>query len=173
MRLEEAEELLFIGNRLAFEHPSPGLIEHTSSEREVVGDLGAQDLADPLLSLSMALGQDLRAAVNAQVKVKESGTRRLTSPGRVKSRCGGRAAVPTSKPVTPGQRMEITLDLLPTSWLFCAGHSIRLAIAGVHVDNFVMVPEHGPAPTFTLDHEGEHVAHLDLPVMPRGGVKSG
>lgn len=73
------------------------------------------------------------------------------------------------EPVVPEERMQIALDLLPTSWLFRAGHSIRLAIAGADADNFVMVPEHGAPPTFTLYHGGEHVARLDLPVMPRRG----
>lgn len=71
------------------------------------------------------------------------------------------------EPVTPGAVMELTLDLLPTSWLFSAGHAIRLAIAGADVDNFLTVPEEGPAPTFAIHHGGEHVARLDLPVMPR------
>ncbi len=72
-----------------------------------------------------------------------------------------------AEPVTPGEAMELALDLLPTSWLFRSGHAVRLAIAGADVDNFVMVPEAGPAPTFEVFRGGPHAARLDLPVMPR------
>ena len=68
--------------------------------------------------------------------------------------------------VVPGQRMQIELDLLPTSWLFQAGHTIRLAIAGADADNFVMVPESASAPTFTFEHGGEQTARIDLPIVP-------
>jgi putative CocE/NonD family hydrolase len=71
------------------------------------------------------------------------------------------------EPVVPGEVMTLRLDLLPTSWLFRKGHAIRLAIAGADKDNFVMVPEDGPAPRFTV-HCGEaQPSSLDLPVMPR------
>lgn len=70
-------------------------------------------------------------------------------------------------PVVPDEVMEISLDLLPTSWLFRRGHRIRIAVAGADADNFVQVPDDGPAPTFELHHGGDRPAGVDLPVMAR------
>jgi putative CocE/NonD family hydrolase len=69
------------------------------------------------------------------------------------------------EPVDPGEVMDLTFDLLPVSWLFRAGHRIRVAIAGADADNFVQVPEHGPPPRFVVHHGGDRPARVDLPVM--------
>ena len=69
-------------------------------------------------------------------------------------------------PITPGEPMEIALDLLPTSWLFRAGHRVRLAIAGADKDNFAPVPEQGPPPLLRFHFGPSQPAFVDLPVMP-------
>lgn len=71
------------------------------------------------------------------------------------------------EPVGRGEVMAITLDLIPTSWLFRRGHRIRLAVAGADVDNFVPVPEGDPAPVFELHRGLDRPAGIDLPIMPR------
>jgi len=68
-------------------------------------------------------------------------------------------------PVTPGEPMEITLDLLPTSWLFGSGHCVRLAIAGADKDNLAPVPEQGPPPLLRFHSGPSFRAFVDLPVM--------
>jgi len=73
-------------------------------------------------------------------------------------------------PVRPGDPMTVRLDLIPTSWLIRKGHRLRLAIAGADVDNFVMVPEGGRAPTFEIFTGGDEPSFIDLPVMPRQGA---
>jgi putative CocE/NonD family hydrolase len=81
-------------------------------------------------------------------------------------RTGARA---DCEPVTPGEIMEVRLDLLPTSWRFEAGHAVRLAIAGADADSFPCVPDDGPPPTFSIHRGSAHAAHVDLPVMPSPG----
>jgi putative CocE/NonD family hydrolase len=68
-------------------------------------------------------------------------------------------------PVVPGEVMEVTLDLLPTSWRFETGHRIRVAIAGADADNFTPVPADGRAPTFTLHWGGATGSRIELPFM--------
>jgi predicted acyl esterase len=63
--------------------------------------------------------------------------------------------------------MNVRMDLLPTSWLFRAGHRIRLAVGGADADNFVMVPSDGPEPTFILYLGGDGANAIDLPELPR------
>ena len=43
-------------------------------------------------------------------------------------------------PLANGQVVELRFDLLPTSWLFAAGHKIRVSIAGADLDNFELNP---------------------------------
>ncbi len=44
-----------------------------------------------------------------------------------------------SHPMTPGERVEVTIELLPTSYLFRQGHRMRLSIAGADKDNFAQI----------------------------------
>jgi predicted acyl esterase len=62
--------------------------------------------------------------------------------------------------VTPGDPMDLTVQLLPVSAVVVAGHRIRVAIAGHDASCFT---RYGPAEeTFTLRLGGD--SHLDLPV---------
>lgn len=76
-------------------------------------------------------------------------------------------------PVVPGEVMEIVLDLLPVSWLFVAGHRIRLALSGADADNFVTVPPAGPPPTFSVHRGPNRPCFIDLPVVDRRGGEHG
>jgi len=69
-------------------------------------------------------------------------------------------------PVTPGEVMTLEFDLLPISWMFRAGHALRVAIAGADKDNFVRVPERG-TPVFDIGWGGEHASHVELPIVRR------
>jgi uncharacterized protein len=69
------------------------------------------------------------------------------------------------EPLAPGQTAEIRFDLYPTSYLFRAGHSIRLAIAGADKDHFPVFP--GNSPTLCFVCAASHPSRIDLPVVPR------
>src|SRR5262249_27256504 len=72
-----------------------------------------------------------------------SGPAPYAFPGTYRSFTKGDA-----RPLVPGEIMKVDLDLYPISYLFRAGHSIRVAIAGADVDHFVRIPAR--APTLTL-----------------------
>jgi uncharacterized protein len=70
-----------------------------------------------------------------------------------------------ASPLKPGQVAKLTLDLLPVSYLFKAGHSIRLALAGADRDHFPIFA--GAPPILTVERNATYASHLDLPVMVR------
>jgi putative CocE/NonD family hydrolase len=67
------------------------------------------------------------------------------------------------RPVVPGEVMELTFELFPISWVFRAGHAIRIAIAGADRDNFwsVAVDEQ---PTMRVFHGPGRPSRIELPV---------
>jgi len=66
-------------------------------------------------------------------------------------------------PLVPGEVANLTFEILPTSYVFKRGHSIRLALAGADRDHFTLLP--GPAPTLHFHRDRAHPSHLDLPVI--------
>jgi putative CocE/NonD family hydrolase len=68
-------------------------------------------------------------------------------------------------PMEPGQVTELVFDLLPTSYLFRAGHRLRLALAGADKDHFFIAP--GEPPVLGFHRDAKHPSHIDLPVMAR------
>jgi len=68
--------------------------------------------------------------------------------------------------LVPGEVTELKFDLFPVSYLFKAGHSIRIALAGADKDNFVLLPSEGP-PTLGFYHGGQYASSISLPVIPR------
>jgi putative CocE/NonD family hydrolase len=69
-------------------------------------------------------------------------------------------------PMEPGQVTELVFDLLPTSYLFRAGHRLRLALAGADRDHFFIAPGEPPLHRFYRDKD--RPSRIDLPVMDRG-----
>lgn len=57
------------------------------------------------------------------------------------------------------------LDLMPTAWVFRAGHRIRLSIAGADVPSFALHPAGGTRPVWTV-RRGAGLSRLKLPVIP-------
>ena len=76
-----------------------------------------------------------------------------------------------ASPLPPGGITEVTFEILPTSYLFKRGHSIRLALAGADKDHFATVP--GPPPSWRVHRDSAHASRICLPVMPRAGLKAG
>lgn len=67
-----------------------------------------------------------------------------------------------AQPLVPGQVVEITLDLLPTSYVLQSGHRIRLAIAGQDATNFSQAYP-SPAPQYRVHRDAVHLSRLELP----------
>ena len=65
-------------------------------------------------------------------------------------------------PLDDGEIVEMAVPLLPVSWLFRAGHRVRLALAGCDADHFALIP--GPPPVLAVHHGRAHPSRLDLPV---------
>ena len=81
----------------------------------------------------------------------------------------------TAEVYTPGDVVEITVTLYPTSNLFCAGHRIRLDISSSNFPRFDVNSNTGdPLGTErrragadnTVFHHGERPSHVVLPVIP-------
>ena len=73
-----------------------------------------------------------------------------------------------ARALTPCEVVEVAVDLLPTSFVFRAGHAIRVAIAGADAGNF-----DAPVPTspliFDLHRDMPHPSRIDLPTYPDPG----
>ena len=67
-------------------------------------------------------------------------------------------------PLVPGEIAELVFDLLPTSYLFRRGHSIRVALAGADVDHFAPLPD--DPPILDVYRDAAHPSHIDLPIVP-------
>jgi putative CocE/NonD family hydrolase len=68
--------------------------------------------------------------------------------------------------LVPGEVAELVFDLLPTSYLFRKGHSVRVAIAGADKDHFALM-ETTPPPTLKFYRDSRHASAIALPVIPR------
>lgn len=68
-------------------------------------------------------------------------------------------------PLVPGEVAELVFDLLPTSYLFKSGHSIRVALAAADKDHFATLP--GDSPILQVFRGGQRASRIDLPLTPR------
>ncbi len=76
-----------------------------------------------------------------------------------------------------GAIVQLTVDLLPTSWVFKEGHCIRVSIACADWPTFELLAEHSPAndpadlknivPEISLYRDKEHSSNILLPIIPR------
>lgn len=82
------------------------------------------------------------------------------------------------RPLVPGEVVEAVFDLLPTSFVFRAGHSIRLALAGADAGTFDAPLLASPL-VYHVYRDAAHPSRLDLPTYrtsgsgPRGAPDSG
>ena len=65
-------------------------------------------------------------------------------------------------PLAPGEVAEITFHLQPISYLFRAGHAIRVALAGADKDNFALHPP--SPPEIEVLRSQAYPSHISLPV---------
>ncbi|MEK9672419.1 MAG: CocE/NonD family hydrolase [Rhodospirillaceae bacterium] len=68
--------------------------------------------------------------------------------------------------LTPGRVHEAEFQLAPTSYLFRAGHRIRIAIALADSDHFSRIPD-GRPPRITVLRQQGRESRLILPAIPR------
>jgi uncharacterized protein len=73
-----------------------------------------------------------------------------------------------ASPLVAGRIAELTFDLVPTSYLFPAGHRIRVAVAGADASHFAVLP--GRPPTLGVHRSGHTASRVVLPVGGRSGV---
>ena len=76
-----------------------------------------------------------------------------------------------------GNIVKLTVDLMPTSWTFKEGHSIRMSIACANNNIFELTPELSPSgdaedennivPEITVYRDEEHASQIILPIIPR------
>ncbi len=66
-------------------------------------------------------------------------------------------------PLEPGEIAKLVFDLLPTSYLYRQGHSLRIALAGADVDHFA--PLFGDPPVVQVYRGGAHASRIDLPLI--------
>jgi hypothetical protein len=71
-----------------------------------------------------------------------------------------------SQSVVPGEIMEISYGLLPTSVLIRKGHRIRVAIAGADKDTFNRYPAEG-TPTYNIKRNKPHASYIDIPFIEK------
>jgi uncharacterized protein len=76
-----------------------------------------------------------------------------------------------AEPLVPGEVAELTFDLLPTSYVFPAGHRLRLALAGADADFFARIPAEG-VPTWRVQRGGAYPSALELPVALAEGTEA-
>jgi putative CocE/NonD family hydrolase len=65
----------------------------------------------------------------------------------------------------PDQPVELVFDLLPTSYVFDAGHRIRVTITCADKDT-ALTPQLDPPPTIHLYREADHASYIVLPIIP-------
>jgi uncharacterized protein len=65
----------------------------------------------------------------------------------------------------PDQPVELVFDLLPTSYVFDAGHRIRVTITCADKDN-ALTPQLNPPPTVHLYRDADHASYIVLPIIP-------
>jgi hypothetical protein len=64
----------------------------------------------------------------------------------------------------PGEPVELVFDLLPTSYIFEAGHRIRITITCADKDT-ALTPQLEPPPTVTLYRDADHASYIELPMI--------
>lgn len=69
-----------------------------------------------------------------------------------------------ASPLPPGEIVELTFGLLPTSVLIRRGHRIRVAIAGADKDTFVRIPVQG-VPLLQISRTRHLASQIRLPVV--------
>jgi hypothetical protein len=68
------------------------------------------------------------------------------------------------EPIAAGIPFELVFNLFPTSYLFHAGHRIRITITCADADNFD-TPVLNPPPKIRQLRETDHPSFIELPIL--------
>ena len=71
------------------------------------------------------------------------------------------------EPLTPGEVETLNIRLQPVSYLFRAGHSLRIALAGADSDHFA--PPETPPAEWEVQRTTQHASCVVLPIVARSG----
>ncbi len=89
-----------------------------------------------------------------------------------------RESAKTSRPLTPGEPFEFTIEMYPTSLVFQRGHRIRLDISSSNFPRFDVNPNTGEplnqqrqtrVARNTVYHDPQHPSRILLPIVPAAG----
>jgi dienelactone hydrolase len=69
----------------------------------------------------------------------------------------------SEQPLVPGEPVEAQFEFLPTSYVFKAGHRIRLTLQFADAR---ATAKADPAPVVTILHRADAPSHIELPVIP-------
>ena len=125
-----------------------------------------------LYSASSAPDTDFTAKL---VDVCPCGCARSLADGIIRARF--RDSLSDPKPIEPGRVYRYEIDLVATSNVFKAGHSIRVEVSSSNFPRFDRNPNTGQEPESesdlrpavqTLFHNSDYPSHITLPVVPRG-----
>lgn len=73
-------------------------------------------------------------------------------------------------PVVPGEIIEVTFQLIPTSILVPKGWQIRISLAGHDRDNFQRIPNEGD-PILKIYRDLSHPSRIEIPFIKRNEIK--
>jgi hypothetical protein len=73
------------------------------------------------------------------------------------------------RPLTPGEPTELVFDMAPLSYIFKAGHSIRLIITCVEIPRHAgakpPTPILSPAPVVSFYRDASHASYIAMPII--------
>jgi uncharacterized protein len=72
-------------------------------------------------------------------------------------------------PLTPGEPARLQIAFLPNSFVFRAGHRIRISVAGADYRERDRTPK-SPAPQLTLLNDAGHLSAIVLPIVGKAGL---
>ncbi len=71
-----------------------------------------------------------------------------------------------AQPLVPGAPTELSFNMLPMSYVFKAGHRIRLVITSAVGGWFVNIPTYDPPSQISVFRDAEHPSSITLPLAP-------
>jgi predicted acyl esterase len=127
-------------------------LSSTATDADVIARI--DDLAPDGTASYVGVEGKLRASMRALAKAPYENLGLPWHPGTGNSR----------QPLEPGKPVELTFDFMPTSYLFKAGHRVRVTLQFADARATAKVD---PPPQVTVLHGKEFPSRMVLPVIPR------
>ena len=145
---------------------SSRLLTYTSSPLDAPVEITGQPRVDIFLSANEADGglfvylEDV--APDGRVRYVTEGQVRLVHRGQPRT-----FRRVDAQPMRPDVVEAVSVDLLPTSYRFPAGNSIRLAIAGADAGTLELPQPPGTALVYTVHRDAQHPTRVSFPTYAR------